>query len=87
MQEACDLARQELDKDPNEWTRMSMFWVLRDRVEKKFLPANNLEEARNCLQQMKGLLPDMIDTSGAGERAYQYLFKLILPNANEMKVV
>lgn len=85
LQEAYDLACHELSEERNEWTCMSMFWVLRDTVDKKFLPANNLEEARNCLKQMKDLLPDMIDTSGAGERAYKYLSKLILPNAKEMK--
>lgn len=85
LKEAYDLARQELNEDPNEWTYMSMFWVLRDYAQRIFIPANNLEKARICLNQMKSLLPDMIDDSGAGERAYQALYKQILPNASEIK--
>ena len=85
LQEAYDLALQELNEDPNEWTNMSMFWVLRDYAQRIYIPANNLEKARICLDQMRKLLPVMIDDSGAGERAYQALYKQILPNASEIK--
>ena len=87
LKEALDLARRELNEDPNEWTRMSLFWVLRDIAMNKSVPTNNLEQARNCLDLMEKLLPDMMDDNGAGERAYQNLYKLILPNANEVKQI
>ena len=79
LNEALELARRELNEDPNEWTRMSLFWVLRDFAMNQFVPTNNLEQARYCLDQMEELLPDMMDDNGAGERAYQHLYKLILP--------
>ena len=87
LNEALELARRELNEDPNEWTRMSLFWVLRDFAMNQFVPTNNLEQARYCLDQMEELLPDMMDDNGAGERAYQNLYKLILPNANEIKQI
>ena len=46
LKEAYDMARRELNEDPNEWTRMSMFWVLRDLAIKTYVPAQNMEEAR-----------------------------------------
>lgn len=87
LNEALELARRELNEDPNEWTRMSLFWVLRDFAMNQFVPTNNLEQARYCLDQMEELLPDMMDDNGAGKRAYQHLYKLILPNANEIKQI
>ena len=87
LNEALELARHELNEDPNEWTRMSLFWVLRDFAMNQFVPTNNLEQARYCLDQMEELLPDMMDDNGAGKRAYQNLYKLILPNANEIKQI
>lgn len=85
LKEAYDMARRELNEDPNEWTRMSMFWVLRDLAIKTYVPAQNMEQARLCLNDMESLLPNMIDDNGIGKKAYQNLYKLILPNANEVK--
>jgi len=85
LKDAYDMARRELNEEPNEWTRMSLFWVLRDIVLEKYVPVQNIEKARVCLSQMKELLPNMLDDNGAGERAYQNLHRLILPNANEVK--
>ena len=45
LNEALELARHELNEDPNEWTRMSLFWVLRDFAMNQFVPTNNLEQA------------------------------------------
>lgn len=85
IKEAYDLARGELAEDPNDWTRMSLFWVLRDLAIKQFLPDNKINETRRCLEQMERFLPNMVDNNGAGEIACQYLRKLLLPNANEIK--
>lgn len=85
LSEAYDLARRELSEDPNEWTRMSLFWVLRDLAIKQYLPANKVYETRCCLEQMEKLLPDMFDGNGAGETAYQNLHRFLLPNANEVE--
>lgn len=86
LQEAFNLAKDELKANPNEWTRMSMFWVLRDIALTVHIPAQNMERARLCLNEMGKLLPHMIDDSGVGKRAYQNLHKLILPNAGIIKV-
>ena len=84
LKEAYDMACRELNEEPNEWTRMSLFWVLRDIAMKKYVPTQNIEKARVCLNQMKELLPNMLDDNGAGEKAYQNLHRLILPNANKV---
>lgn len=85
LKDAYNMACRELNEEPNEWTRMSLFWVLRDIAMKEYIPNQNIEKARVCLSQMKTLLPNMLDDNGAGEKAYQNLHKLILPNANEVK--
>lgn len=85
LEEAYDMARRDLNEEPNEWTRMSLFWVLRDIAMKIYVPTQNIEKARTCLNQMKNLLPNMLDDNGAGEIAYHNLHKLILPHANEVK--
>lgn len=82
LKEAYELARQELKEDPNEWTYMSMFWVLRDLVKDVYIPANDMKQVEWCMKSMEKLLPDMMDDSGAGEKAYLYLRKQILPNAD-----
>ena len=66
---------------------MSLFWVLRDMAEKQFIPSNKMEEAQNCLEYMEKLLPNMMDENKIGEKAYQKLYKLILPHASEVKSV
>lgn len=85
LKEAFELAKKEMNEDSNEWTNMSMFWVLRDYVQNVFLPAKNMEQAKLFLAEMASLLPIMIDDSGAGQRAYQTLYRLILPNADLIK--
>lgn len=86
LKEAYDLARRELNEEQNEWTRMSLFWVLRDLAIKHFLPTNKIQESHSCLMQMERLLPNMMDDNGAGKTACQNLRKLLLPNANEVKL-
>lgn len=85
LKEAYEMAYRELNKEPNEWTRMSMFWVLRDLAMKLYIPSQNIEKAQSCLHKMELLLPQMKDDDGIGEKAYQNLYKLILPNASEIK--
>lgn len=83
--EAYALALRELNEDPNEWTKMSMFWVLRDYTQKVYMAKGEIQNAISCLNQMKQLLPGMIDDSGAGERAYNALCKHVLPGADFIK--
>jgi len=85
LEEALALARQELAEDPNEWTRMSLFWVLRGFAKNIFIPNGEMEKAKDCLKEMGVLLPNMMDGSGAGEQAYNYLRRQILPNADKIK--
>lgn len=84
LDEALALAERELNEDSNEWTRMSLFWVLRDYVKYVFIPHNMIDKAKEAIEQMAIVLPDMIDDNGAGERAYQSLRKQILPNADAL---
>lgn len=83
--EAYKLAKQELSEDPNQWTRMSMFWVLRDLAQSVFIPKHDVQKARACLSQMHSLLPLMVDDSGAGEKALKNLLKQLQPNADLIK--
>ncbi len=85
LKEAYELARQELKEDPNEWTRMSMFWVARDIVQKRLIPNKCTTQAVQWLGFMKSLLPKMMDNSGMGQQAYQMLRKQVLPNFDIIK--
>lgn len=84
LNEALALAERELNEDTNEWTRMSLFWVLRDYVKKVYIPQREIEKAKDAIEQMAILLPDMIDDSGVGEKTYQSLRRQILPNADAL---
>jgi len=87
LDEAYELACQELDEDENMWTRMSMFWVLRDYVQNVHIPNGDMVSARLCIYEMKDLLPHMMDDSGAGERAYQSLCRRVMPGAEEIRTL
>lgn len=86
LKAAFNLARRELYEQPSRWTRMSMFWVIRDLAMQRYLPVQNEERLHLCLCVMEILLPDMIDDNGAGERACRDLCLLIHPNANEIRL-
>lgn len=85
LKEALILAQKDLKENPDEWTRMSLFWVLRDCVQNIFIPNNQISEAKPFLKKMASLLPHMMDDNGAGERAYEALYRAILPNSAEIK--
>lgn len=85
LSEAYELAKQDMSENPNEWTRMSMFWVLRDFAQNVFIPKQDVQKARVCLNQMRSLLPFMVDDSGAGERAFKKILKQLQQNADLIK--
>ena len=87
LKEAYELALNELKEERNEWTTMSLFWVIRDYVQTIYLPNSDFSNAKICLDKMSKLLPNMLDESGIGERAYLNLLKQILPNYNSVKDV
>ena len=78
--EAYNQALSELREEDNEWTEMSLFWVLRDLC-KEDIDRNNLQKAEERLYQMEDLLPNMLDDNGAGQKAYDYLIRQVQPNA------
>lgn len=87
LQEAYDLAREELEECPCKWTRTSMFWVLRDMIQKVYLPANNIDAAQKSLDEMKEFYYDgWMDYNEAAERAYNSLRRFVRPNGYEMKL-
>lgn len=82
LREAYKMAIDDLKEDRNDsWAQMSLFWVLRDICEQLFR-SNAINEAKNYLKEMSLLLPTMMDDSGAGERAYNNLYKHLQPNAD-----
>src|SRR5574344_1262841 len=81
LQEAYNLAYSELQENCNEWTQMSMFWVLRDLC-KEDISKGDTAKARERLSAMADLLPEMMDNDGIGEKAYDFLLKQLNPNAN-----
>lgn len=85
LKEAFDLALTDLRDDPNEWSRMAMFWVLRDIVQNRCIPNRNMEQARSYLTRMKALLPGMKDDNDAGQNAYNRLLKSLVPDADMIK--
>lgn len=85
LKEAFDLALTDLRDDPNEWSRMAMFWVLRDIVQNICIPNRNMEQARSYLTRMEALLPGMKDDNDAGQNAYNRLLKSLAPDADIIK--
>lgn len=86
LQEAYDLACEELEECPDKWTRTSMFWVLRDMIQKVYLPANNIDAAQESLDKMKEFYYDgWMYYNEAAERAYNSLCRFVRPNGYEMK--
>lgn len=87
LQEAYDLAREELEECPCKWTRTSMFWVLRDMIQKVYLPANNIDAAQKSLDEMKEFYYDgWMDYNEAAKRTYNNLRRFVRPNGYEMKL-
>lgn len=86
LQEAYDLAREELEECQDKWTSTSMFWVLRDMIQKVYLPANNIDAAQESLDKMKEFYYDgWMDYNEAAERAYKSLCRFVRPNGYEVK--
>lgn len=85
LKEAFDLAATDLRNDPNEWSCMAMFWVLRDIVQNICIPNRNMEQAQSYLTRMKALLPRMKDDNNAGQNAYNRLLKSLAPDADMIK--
>lgn len=86
LQEAYDLAREELEECQDKWTSTSMFWVLRDMIQKVYLPANNIDAAQESLDKMKEFYYDgWMDYNEAAERAYKTLCRFVRPNGYEVK--
>jgi len=81
LQQAYNLALSDLQTDNNKWTKMSMFWVLRDMCEYD-LSQGNRDHITERLSIMADLLPEMVDDSGAGKKSYDYLCRKSLPNGN-----
>lgn len=82
LNEAYEMASEDLQQDTNEWTRMSMFWVLRDMVQNIYIPAHDDDKSKECLQKMAELLPNMMDDDRSGEKAYKRLQNHFLPYAD-----
>lgn len=87
LDKALELANSEFEEEDNAWTRMSLFWVLRDYVKCVFIPGGEIEKAKGYLRLMGTLLPGMMDDDGIGEQAYRHLYKLILPDAGKIKTM
>lgn len=84
LDEAYAMAQEELEAERNEWTCMSMFWVLRDYVQNVYLPEGNIEKCDSVLAGMEELLPIIKDDNLAGRHAYDKLLKQCRPNAVEI---
>jgi len=81
IEEAYTMAVAEIEKSDNEWTKMSLFWVLREMC-KNDIEKDNFEEAEEKLQKMQELLPEMHDENGVGKRAFNLLKKQARPLAS-----
>lgn len=82
LKEAYKMAVDDLEKDKNNpWSQTALFWVLRDMCQQLYA-SEAIEEANALLKEMYALLPTMIDDSGAGKRAYDYLCKQSQPYAD-----
>lgn len=82
---ALDMARREIAVERDEWTEMSLFWVLRDYCKNVYLPQGDRTRAMACLSEMGDLVKTMMDDNGAGLTAYTYLVKQMMPNSDRIK--
>lgn len=78
--EALEMARMDNSNVSDEWTKMSLFWALRDMVKNVLVPAGKIDEAGNMINEMKQLLPDMKDDKGIGAGVLESMLKSIVPN-------
>ncbi len=85
LDEALQMARREISLSYDEWTAMSLFWVLRDYIQNVYVPAGDFASARQALGEMGRLLPNMMDEQGFGKSAYDKVRKLVQPQYAAMK--
>jgi hypothetical protein len=74
LKEAYDMALSELRDDESEWTRMSMFWVLKDLC-KRDIAEGGIAEVKEELSFMADLLPGMHDDRGLGRNVMFWLLR------------
>lgn len=89
LKEAYQLAKELLRQEPGEWANMAMFWVLRDIALQSIASSSTsgIEKAQKCLDSMKSLQPEMVDSFGTGIVAIQKIQKALVPNYDELKIL
>lgn len=85
LDEALQMARREISLSYDEWTAMSLFWVLRDYIQNVYVPTGDFDNAGQALEEMGRLLPNMVDDQGFGKAAYDKVRKLVQPQYAAMK--
>lgn len=68
----------------NSWTRMRMFWVLREMCEQWSIPLQQADYTRSILKQMAWLLSTPIENKHCLQREYREIEMQLLPLGVEM---
>lgn len=68
----------------NSWTRMRMFWVLREMCEQWSIPLQQADYTRSILKQMAWLLSTPIENKDFLQREYREIEMQLLPLGVEM---
>lgn len=86
-QQALDVALADHRMLDNEWTQMSLFWVMHDMCNVALQLPNGMgdEVALGCLSRMQKLLRTMQDDGKLGDRAFRTLVNRLAPSASTVE--
>ena len=78
LEEALQMAKQDLEEEHSEWTYSALFWVLRDYCN-LYISQEKTEDALDMLQQMEAIIKEMDDKDGFAQRATLSLKRQLTP--------
>lgn len=83
-QKALDVALADHRLIDNEWTQMSLFWVMHDMCDIALQLPDGMgyEVALDCLSRMQKFLRTMQDDGKLGKKAFRKLLNRLLPGAS-----
>lgn len=84
IEKALAMALEDFNEKADQWSASALFWVLRDLVS-THIEEGRTEEAKECVDKMKEMIPLMGPTANMGEETLERLEKEIIPHYNELK--
>lgn len=78
LDEALEMANADLENDTSAWSYSALFWVLHDMC-KKCLNEDQEDQAKELVEKMKEIVPNMGDGDGVAEKQLSYLEQRLSP--------